>query len=136
MPVQVPRLVPGRLLQLELERVAANTSRLMGRRVVPPPVDGAQLCGGEAHVAALLSWVQVSSGCSPARRRNKACQWLSFHVMHVVVPAGSDWCGLRSVQAVCRLYNVDVTDFSTSFADGRVLCLLVRGLTREQLLWR
>jgi hypothetical protein len=62
-PVQVPRLVPGRLLQLELERVAANTSRLMGRRLVPPAVDAAQLCGGEAHVAALLSWVQVSTGC-------------------------------------------------------------------------
>jgi hypothetical protein len=32
------------------------------------------------------------------------------------------------MQAVCRLYNVQVTDFSTSFADGRVLCLLVRTL--------
>jgi hypothetical protein len=63
MPMQVPRLVPGRLLQLELQRVAANTSRLMGRRVPPQPVDTAQLCGGEAHVAALLSWVQVSTGC-------------------------------------------------------------------------
>ena len=38
------------------------------------------------------------------------------------------------MQAVCRLYNVDVTDFSTSFADGRVLCLLVRSLTRESCL--
>lgn len=33
--------------------------------------------------------------------------------------------GCASLQAVCRLYNVPVTDFSTSFADGRVLCLLV-----------
>ncbi len=30
------------------------------------------------------------------------------------------------MQAVCGLYNVAVSDFSTSFADGRVLCLLVR----------
>ena len=73
MRVQVPRLVPGRLLWLELERVAANTSRLMGRRVLPPPVDAAQLHGGEAHVAALLSWVQVSSGCSPCAAQEKAC---------------------------------------------------------------
>lgn len=29
------------------------------------------------------------------------------------------------LQAVCRLYNVEVADFTTSFADGRVLCLLV-----------
>jgi hypothetical protein len=55
-------------------------------------------------------------------------------MMHVVVPADSDWCGLPSVQAVCRLYNVDVTDFSTSFADGRVLCLLVcSGLKADRL---
>lgn len=33
--------------------------------------------------------------------------------------------GCVLVQAVCRLYEVDVADFTTSFADGRVLCLLV-----------
>lgn len=74
MRVQVPRLVPGRLLQLELERVAANTSRLMGRQVPPPPVDAAQLRGGEAHVAALLSWVQVSSASRHCMAQDKACQ--------------------------------------------------------------
>lgn len=33
------------------------------------------------------------------------------------------------MQVVCQLYNMSVTDFSTSFADGRVLCLLVRSST-------
>lgn len=51
--------MPGRLLKLELERVAANTSRLMGRRVAAPRIDATALHGGEAHVAALLCWVQA-----------------------------------------------------------------------------
>jgi hypothetical protein len=125
--MQVPRLVPARLLKLELARVAANTSRLMGRRVVTPHVDARQLSGGEAHAAALLSWVQASHACS------LKATLLVLSTANLL--AGVDHCIVQCLkvihsfmQAVCCLYNVQVTDFSTSFADGRVLCLLVRSL--------
>ncbi len=43
---------------MELARIAARTSRLTGRRQTLPVVD-AGVSGSEAHVAALLGWVQV-----------------------------------------------------------------------------
>jgi hypothetical protein len=80
MRAQVPRLVPSRLLKLELARVAANTSRLMGRRVVPPHVDTTQLSGGEAHIAALLSWVQVRNACCVRNCHRSKCKAANIQI--------------------------------------------------------
>jgi len=53
----------------------------------------------------------------------------------------SGWCAADGgPQAVCSLYGVAVSDFTSSFADGRVVCLLVSvliaGQHKRQLIFR
>lgn len=56
--MQIPALVPATTLRLEVARVAARNSRLMGRMVPAPHLPRAD-SAGFGHITALLAWTQV-----------------------------------------------------------------------------
>lgn len=60
--LQVPALVPAATLRLEVARVAARNSRLMGR-VLPPPHLPRTDSAAFGHVSTLLAWAQVLHHC-------------------------------------------------------------------------